>query len=104
MANASVPSASQSDWSRFDDERHPGVIRVFWKVGQTGVGDEAVCGISAPNSHLSWHVDRGVPLSSRLCSTCWLHSQAESWYHYKPLYASVSEVRSAFGLTSCMKK
>ena len=45
MANASIPSPSQSDLSRFDRESHPGIIRVFQKVEQMGIRRKEVCGV-----------------------------------------------------------
>jgi len=80
MANASIPSPSQSDLSRFDRESHPGIIRVFQKVEQMGIRCKEVCGVKSPSSCLSWHLERtSVMLSSRFCSACWFHSQQLSF-------------------------
>ena len=45
MANVSIPPPSQSDWSRFDHESHPGINRIFQKVEQMGVRCKEVCGV-----------------------------------------------------------
>lgn len=45
MANVSIPPPSQSDWSRFDHESHPGINRIFQKDEQMGVRRKEVCGV-----------------------------------------------------------